>query len=329
MIFNKTVAKICILISVLFIFSATAYTKAHDQYGFGNREFLIQSALEAGKSTRGIWDLPGTKNFFKRGKWKQVQIWARDKGKDRKDRLFKFTPAGGSAEGRYFIKYAKEKYWGVNYIGGTGKVEARFSADHFELKHLGNGRWKIYVDKNTILAIDNMKAKNGAKIVAVRDSNSKNAQWVFFNARTNKSFIPRMISPRNGFNSSNNGKSSQSLESALGQKRGPAKYFTHVSASQFRLDNRNNIMKIFYEGYGTADQWNHILDTVKAAKYNRDTGARREIYNALNTVSVKKGSVLLNATIKPRVKKGVAESVKSERDAIAKKYLMSIENKFQ
>ena len=87
-------------------------------------------------------------------------VWQREKG-DPKDRLFSFSPAQGSAAGRYFIKFARDYHWGVNAIEMTGKIEARSRADHFELKNVGGDRWKIYYKPGVIVCLDKPTAKNG------------------------------------------------------------------------------------------------------------------------------------------------------------------------
>lgn len=188
---NRMIEKTGIFFVLFFLVTGTAFSESVDQYGFGDRTFLIQSALEGGKSSKGIWDLKGTKDFFKKNQNQDIQVWSRDKGKDRPDRIFKFQPAGGKSKGKYFIKYAKDRNWGVNAIEVTGKVEARMRAEAFDLKYMGDGRWKIYAGEGWILSLQSLKAEDGTKVVMTPDHDLKNGQWMFFDARTNKSFVPR------------------------------------------------------------------------------------------------------------------------------------------
>jgi hypothetical protein len=50
-----------LITALIFICSGELFAQqAFDQYGFGDRAFLIQSAMETGKSANGFWDIPGT-----------------------------------------------------------------------------------------------------------------------------------------------------------------------------------------------------------------------------------------------------------------------------
>ncbi len=202
---KKKILKLAAVSALILILSATAgmAQEAFDQYGFGDRAFLVQSALESGKSAKGFWDIPGTPgktngNFTDNRKVKkflEMQIWDRQKG-DPDDRVYTFGAGVGSQAGKYSIGFARQRHWGVNYIEGTGKIEVRFIKDSFEIKHMGGDKWKIYVKPGYVLCLEKNTSKNGTKLTAKPDHNGKDALWVFYDLATLRSFIPaRIIKP--------------------------------------------------------------------------------------------------------------------------------------
>ncbi len=195
---KKNYLKLWFISAIMLILPATAgIAQEAFNHGFGNRAFLIQSAPEVGKSANGFWDIPGTPektdgNFKKPkgGKWLQIQLWQIGARND-EDRLYKFRPGRGNATGRYFISIGLSGNWGVKVIDGAGKIEAReHDEDHFELKHMGNGRWKIYYKNGMIVAPAAKSAKNGTKLVLLPDQNSLHVQWVFLDPARKIPFIP-------------------------------------------------------------------------------------------------------------------------------------------
>lgn len=183
--------------TLLFFITAGKALHAEDQYGFGDRAFLIQSALETGKSAKGFWDVPGNPrktngnltDLRKVKKWLQIQVWDREKG-DPDDRLFSFIPGNGNNAGKYQIKFARERDFGVEYVTGTGTIEVRSGSSYFEFKHLGGDKWKIYVKPGYVLCLEKNTAKNGTKLTLKRDHIGNDAVWVFYDLATLRSYIP-------------------------------------------------------------------------------------------------------------------------------------------
>jgi len=332
---KKKILKLAAVSALMLILSAAAgiAQQAHDQYGFGNRVFLIQSALEVGKSANGFWDIPGepkrTDGNFKApkgGNWLQIQLWQREKG-DPEDRLFRFRPGQAGGAGRYFISIGRSGNWGVNAIDGTGKIEARSRADHFELKHMGNGRWKIYYKNGMIVAPAANSAKNGTKLVLLPDQNSPHVQWVFFDTATNRSFIPASASTStSGGNYSYKGK----LEDAIASKHVGTQYFELAVRAQFDSENSDNKLQAYLNGMDkAADQWTAILNLVNAIKQNKDTAARRSMYQAISQANFKKGSGFLENALKGQIQKQINDASAAERDPSAKEFLRQIALKIQ
>jgi hypothetical protein len=325
---KKKIFKLAAVSALMLIFSAAGIAQqAHDQYGFGNRVFLIQSAPEVGKSANGLWDIPGapkkTDGNLKGSKWQHMGLWQREAG-DPEDRLFRFRAAQGSAAGRYFIYVGRSGHWGVNAIDGTGKIEARSRADHFELKHMGNGRWKIYYKNGMIVAPSSRSSKNGTKLMLLPDQNSPHVQWVFFDTATNRSFVPASTSTSGG-NYSYKGK----LEDAIASKHPGEQYFRYAAAAQFNSENEGNKLQAYLNDKSdTSDQWVAILNIVKAVKSNKDTGARRSMYKAVSEANVKKGSNFAENLLKGQYVKQIRDIERSEKDAAAKRYLSTLVSKY-
>lgn len=302
--------------------------QAVDQYGFGNRVFMIQSAIEVGKSANGLWDIPGAPNKtdgnLKGIKWLNMQVWQRESG-DPEDRVFRFRAAQGSAVGRYFISIGRNSSWGINAIEGTGAIEARSRVDHFELKHMGNGRWKIFYTPNLIVCLEANTAKNGTKLVLRPNQNGTHTEWVFFDTATNQSFIPASTST-SGENYSYKGK----LEDAIASKHVGSQYFNYAVAPQFNSENSGGKLQAYLNNMDkAADQWTAILNLVNAIKQNKDTEARRSMYQAISEADIKRGSGFAENLLKGQVQKQINGASAAERDATAKGLLSQIAGKIQ
>lgn len=330
---KKTVlSKLMLLIfSSMAIFSLGNSQQAVDQYGFGGRTFLIQSALEVGKSTNGIWDVPGKPgstmgNLKYNGKadWLQMGVWEREKG-DPDDRLFVFRPASGSADGRYYISFARNTMWGINAIALNGRVEARTRSDHFELKHMGNGRWKIYSAPGIIVCLDGNSSKNGTKLVLRQDFNGPAAEWVFFDLGNLKSFIPASAPVKTVSNEAEGRK----LEDVLSPNYiARFQYFNSVSASQFANDNAGGKMVLILNDQKIADQWKVVKDIVSQVKVNKDISAKRAILSELLKVEIKQGSNFLEKALGTKMKESIRKEAVTEKDAVSKKVILDIADKF-
>lgn len=332
---KEKILRLAAISALMLIFSTAAgiAQQAHDQYGFGNRVFLIQSAPEVGKSANGLWDIPGqpkkTDGNLKAaqgGNWLQIQLWQREAG-DPEDRLFRFRAAQGSAAGRYFISIGRSGNWGVNAVDATGKIEARPRSDHFELKHMGNGRWKIYYKSGMIVAPASNSTKNGTKLILLPDQNSPHVEWVFFDTATNRSFIPASTSTStSGGNYSYKGK----LEDAIASKHVGSQYFNYAVAPQFNSENSGGKLQAYLNDMNkAADQWTAILNLVNAIKKNKDTEARRSMYQAISEADIKKGSGFAENLLRGQVQKQINDASAAERDATAKGLLNQIAGKIQ
>ncbi|HPR38865.1 MAG TPA: hypothetical protein PLT13_14810 [Spirochaetota bacterium] len=327
---NQKIFRTLIAAAVVFVFSAadSFAQQAVDQYGFGNKVFMIQSALEVGKSANGLWDIPGTPKKtdgnLKGSKWLQMGVYQREKG-DPEDRVFNFRAAQGSAVGRYFIYIGRGGYWGVNAIDMTGKIEARSRADHFELKHMGNGRWKIYYKPGVIVCLEANTAKNGTKLVLRPDQNGPHTEWVFFDTATNKSFIPVST----GNSSENKFSYKGTLKAAIASKHPGTQYFQYATGDQFNSENTNGELQSYLNDKETSDQWSALLNLVKAVKDNKDTEARRSMYKAMSEANIKPAGNFAERLLQGKFVEQINAVGNSERDSLSKGYITTIAGKIR
>ncbi|PKL19298.1 MAG: hypothetical protein CVV49_01565 [Spirochaetae bacterium HGW-Spirochaetae-5] len=318
---NKRIRLFIVSISIFMMSAVNIYAQqAFDQYGFSNRAFLIQSALEAGKSGYGFWDVPGTARKtdgnLKGTKWMEMGVYQREQG-DPDDRLFSFSPGQNSAAGKYFIRFAREMNWGVNYIPGNGKIEARSGIDAFELKNIGGDKWKIYVKPGYVMCVDNNSAKNGSKIVVKPDHNGNDAVWVFYDLATLKSFIPASTRSSSSTNSSYKGV----LKDSISYKTPGTQYFQMADGEKFKNENANGELQAYLNDMKTSDQWAAILNLVKAVKDNKDVEARRSMYKAISEAEVKAGSNFAENLLKGKFVEQINDVARSEKDSTAKGYI--------
>jgi hypothetical protein len=210
----------------------------------------------------------------------------------------------------------------VNGISGTAKVEARSRADSFELKHLGSGRWKIYYQPGVIVCLEKRSAADKTKLVLRPDFNGPETEWVFFDIRTNQSFIPRSMKEEStsGYNGT--------LKAAISTKHVGTQYFQMADGTKFESENANGELQAYLDDLDTSAQWTAVLDIVRAVPSNRDTAARRSMYKALAESNIKKGSNFAENLLKGQVVKQINQAGAKEKDPVAKKYLNALAGKF-
>jgi hypothetical protein len=326
---NHKILRTLIVSALLLLFSTASFSQqAFDQFGFGDRAFLVQSALEAGKSANGFWDVPGTPRKtdgnLKGTKWMEMGVWNREQG-DPDDRLFTFSPGQMSAAGKYFIRFARERNWGVNYIPGTGKIEARSAFDAFEFKHMGGDKWKIYVKPGYVLCLQQNTAKNGTKLTVKPDHNGNDAIWVFYDLATLKSFIPASNRSSASTNSSYKGV----LKDSISYKTPGTQYFEQADGAKFDSENANGELQAYLNNMNTSDQWAAVLNLVKAVKDNKDTAARRSMYKAISESDIKAGSNFTENLLKGKFAEQINDVARTEKDSTAKAYVSAIAGKIR
>lgn len=156
----------------------------------GLKTFYIQSALCYGKDLLGYFDVPGY-NTTKPGS--NLSLWAFDMGVDRKYNL-----NNSNSNLKYYnICIAGNPNVVVDIAGGVNANGTNIqlwdrnnsSAQNFNFKHLGNGRFKIYAENGKVVCTGR-EATNGANIHIWDDHDGPWMEWYLIDAETNKPFIP-------------------------------------------------------------------------------------------------------------------------------------------
>ncbi len=154
--------------------------------------YYIQSAMSYGRSNNGYLEFPGN-DWNKKGN--MMGIWTKDSNPNK---LFKFEKPRRSAY--YNIRAARSNNGVIDCKGGrTDKgtplqlweIGDNNQAQQFYLKHLDNGRFKIYHKSGKVICLkDNRHDNNGNKVHLWDDHNAITTNWYLINAGTGKIFVP-------------------------------------------------------------------------------------------------------------------------------------------
>ena len=157
-----------------------------------NRKYYIQSAMNYGANDGGYWDLPGDKNNIKKGQ--NLQLWKLNEGIDRQ---FSFKKSG--QDGFYEIVVGDVSNARVNVDGGkkaNGSNVEIWEADGkpkqlFRLKHMGNGRFKIFDANDNVICNEGRKNENGTNVQMWDDHDGAWTEWYLIDATSKVAFVPQ------------------------------------------------------------------------------------------------------------------------------------------
>ncbi len=156
------------------------------------KNFWIQSAMSIG-TPGGCWDVPGGPTTGKNGQ--NIVCWNIDNGKDR---LFKFVPSPkykGYYEIHSALGVALDNQGGKNNLRKNGNnilLWGRHGGESqvFKIKHLGNGKIKIYNYGGYVVHLENRKNTNGTNIKIWQDHPGAWMEWYLIDPATAKPFVP-------------------------------------------------------------------------------------------------------------------------------------------
>lgn len=87
-------------------------------------------------------------------------------------------------------------------------------------------------------------------------------------------------------------------------------------------------MDSYLEDMKATDQWNAVLSLIDSIKVNKDASARSSMYKAISEVKIKPSDGAIEGILKNAVKDKIADAMRKEKDAAAKKSLSAVENQF-
>lgn len=188
----KKIKKIFMIASLLSLIVAGFSVSSSAANGFHtppwNGKFYYIKSVASGNKDEGYFDLPGRNYRFKKGS--KFQTWSKDT-KVPHDQIFSFMYAGGDycyirSASRGFIDVSGSKNAdGVPLIAWSRNNSQN---QKFRLKHMGDGKWKIYTSWGRVLATKGGKTNNGTPIHTWRDHTADNSMWYIIDFRTKKKY---------------------------------------------------------------------------------------------------------------------------------------------
>lgn len=159
--------------------------------------YLIQSAMSKDRNpTQGFLQFPKDDSRKWKKKGNKTEISYKTYPKD--SRTFNFYKPKDQAY--YVIHMAWDSDFALDIAGGkTTKgtpvhgwtTNSKNPNQHFYLKHLGNGRYKIYHKSGKVVCLkDNKKDSDGNPVHLWDDHNGLSTEWFFINEETGKVYVP-------------------------------------------------------------------------------------------------------------------------------------------
>ncbi|MGE0079580.1 MAG: RICIN domain-containing protein [Bacteroidales bacterium] len=271
-----------------------------------SKNFYIQSAMSYDRNNDGFWDLPGTNGTAQDA---NIQIWTLDGGTDR---YFRFEKRRDS---EYYQIYAGKTSDGVVDLPGgktdNGNVMQIWKVNNgggqdFYLKHLGNGRFKIYHRSGKIINLKNTDNKNGNKVQLWSDHDGIHCEWYLIDPNTRKAYIPGnnaevpVNRPSKPEMKSDVNEDVVDLKGLIEAKQTTAVTDHLGSVSMVKLRNEDNGDAIVsaMNGLSADGQANMCVAIMNGAKQNRtgdSQAVRKHVYTQLANADYKKQSFLIKA----------------------------------
>jgi len=156
------------------------------------KTFYIQSAMNRDRDDRGFWDLPGTgQEAIKKDA--RFQVWTHS---NLPDRMYRFEKAQNGQFYKIHVGHSGNMVVDLKGAKTDNGTEAAVWTAHnehsqdFYLKHLGDGRFKIYHRSGKILNLKARKNDNGTQIHLWDDHDGIHNEWYLIDTGTNRPFIP-------------------------------------------------------------------------------------------------------------------------------------------
>ncbi len=313
----KSLKKKLVVITAMFIVAIMTAPVFAQKIPSG-KTFIVQSMQEFGRSDKGCWDVPGDPKSPKKNQ--NLKLWQLYNQTSKWDRTFRFVHKYGNVyeiRANHYKKVSVDVNGG-RFTGGNNISLYKSSPNHvnqkFRMKHLGNGRWKIYAMRNNmVVCADQRNTSNGGNVVIHRDHNGPWMEWALLDKYTRKPFVP------------SKGLGIKLAQACQSKGRSANRYFPKVRSAVFSNENRSQSMSSILNRHSGADRISLIQNIVKATAKNKDSLSRYYIYNELRNVNIPKG-FLINV-IKRKIKQDVKRRYKAERYSPAKSALKKLYKK--
>ena len=269
------------------------------------KNYWIQSAMSYGRTPDGCWDLPGDNGTAQNA---NIQIWTIDNGTDR---FFRFEKKRNS---EFYQIYAGKTSDGVVDLPGgktdNGNVMQIWKAidgnpnQDFYLKHLGNGRFKIYHKSGKIINLKNTDNKNGNKVQLWNDHDGIHCEWYLVDPATKQAYIPgsgnvasqpaERPAPANNRPTSNTDTRKLSEILRSGNQPSIESFFSKVSIDAITGSESGAIVEVL-NSLAAPEQASHTTFILNGLRSNQNSAVRSASYNQLLQVEYKKMAFLYKA----------------------------------
>ncbi|HRX31645.1 MAG TPA: RICIN domain-containing protein [Tenuifilaceae bacterium] len=269
------------------------------------KNFWIQSAMDYGRDNGGCWDIPGDQTSFKEGA--NIQVWAIDGGTDR---LFRFKKKPNS---EYYQIIGGNSSNGVVDIAG-GKTNNgtnvqiwtanNGSAQDFYLKHLGDGRFKIYHRSGKIVDLASRSNANGSNVHLWDDHDGIFNEWYLVDPTTRKAYIPDgKVSNKHTSTPEMKSDLDQDVVSKMKnlietkQTTSISEYLERISINKLVQEDNGDVIVNAMSELESNDQVNMCVYMMNGTVKNKNVEVRRYVYTKLANVSYKKPSFLFKTLL--------------------------------
>ncbi len=162
-----------------------------------DKEFIVQSAKEYGKSSLGALDVPGSPTVGEKGL--DIKVWELDNNK--KDRFFKFKPSNNHKGYHNILSCLPGKTIAFDNKGGPNNMMKNGNNIHFwekydgesqafYLHHMGDGKFKIYNYDGYIVCLNGRESKNGSNVHIWAPHGGDFTEWYLVDPLTKQKWVP-------------------------------------------------------------------------------------------------------------------------------------------
>ena len=296
-----------------------------------SKAYYIQSAMEYGRSSRGVWDVPGNPKRFKSGQ--NIKVWDLPSHDRRSpDRLFRFTKSRG---GFYEISTNLSYKSRVDVAGGKRRNGTNIHlwernngpAQKFRMSYRGNGRWKIYPKLGGVICLKGKKSKNGTNVHIWNNHNGPWTEWVLIPYGTNRAFKPvkkRVVANQRM-------RAGLTLQKACQPKRDSItrQYFSKVDPRKFSMENKRQSLSRTLNRLNDTNRIILAKTIVHAIGMNPNSTTKMRVYYELSRSKIFKSSNFLVKMVIKQVEKEVQRNYRSERNNTVKNNLRIMLSKFK
>jgi hypothetical protein len=324
--FSKTKVLLLVLVAVALLYSPV-YSAEIDT----SKYYYIQSAQEYGRSSKGVWDVPGHPKRFKKGQ--NIKVWDLPQNDRRSsDRAFKFYKISAGVYEIYSRMSSRSR---VDVAGGNTKNGTNIHlwdrnnnrySQRYRVSYRGNGRWKFYTMRGKVICLSARESKNGSNVITWNNHNGPWTEWVLIPRNTYRAYMPVKKVVR---------RPSTILRVSLGQalnynqSYNTTKYFSQVSFRKFNSENRGRFLTNRINRLNGSKKVMMVNRIIKAVGKNPAWSCRFGVYSSLKSANLRVGNNFILNAGKKMVRDSIDSNLRRETNGGAKVHLRAIRSMFR